>query len=119
MTTDEVIRVCAALASDKRLQVLEWLEDPTRHFPPQRDGDLEKDGVCSVFIADKLGVSKPTTSRHMRILTDAGLVVGKSQKGWTFYKLNRKGLTEASKAIEIQLGVSGRSRKSGQKGKRS
>ena len=47
--------VCSALANDKRLQILEWLKDPEAHFPPQRDGDLVKDGVCVLFIADKLG----------------------------------------------------------------
>jgi|GEM_PF-3141255 len=35
------------LASDKRLQILEWLRDPEAHFPPQQDGDLVTDGVCS------------------------------------------------------------------------
>jgi 2-methylisocitrate lyase-like PEP mutase family enzyme len=29
-----------ALASDKRLQILEWLRDPEAHFQPQHDGDL-------------------------------------------------------------------------------
>src|SRR5437773_2176341 len=28
-----------ALASERRLQVLEWLKDPTAHFPPQVDGN--------------------------------------------------------------------------------
>jgi DNA-binding transcriptional ArsR family regulator len=46
-----------ALANDKRLLVLEWLRDLEAQFPPQRDGDLISDGVCSLFIADKLGVS--------------------------------------------------------------
>ena len=36
----------AALASPKRLQILEWLKDPRANFPPQRDGDLVEDGVC-------------------------------------------------------------------------
>ncbi|WP_203217337.1 hypothetical protein [Nocardia arthritidis] len=44
-----------ALANDKRLQILDWLRDPVSHFPPQRDGDLVEDGVCSLFIAEKLG----------------------------------------------------------------
>ena len=51
-----------ALASERRLQVLEWLKDPIAHFPPQVDGDLVEDGVCGVLIADKLGVSQPTAS---------------------------------------------------------
>ena len=104
MTAEEVLRVCRALASDKRLQVLEWLADPTAHFPPQRDGDLEEDGVCAVFIAEKLGVSPPTTSRHMKILSDTGLVRAKAQKGWTFYRLAPAGMARASAAVSARLG---------------
>ena len=64
--------VFAALASDKRLQVLEWLKDPRAHFPPQKDGDLVKDGVCVVFIARKLGVAQPTATTHLQTLARAG-----------------------------------------------
>jgi ArsR family transcriptional regulator len=56
------------------------------HFPPQADGDLRKDGVCGLFIAEKLGLSQPTASEHLRILTQAGLVRAKRIKQWTFYK---------------------------------
>jgi len=103
VSTEQVIRVCAALASDKRLKILEWLADPTRHFPPQRDGDLVEDGVCAVFIAEKLGVSQPTTSRHMKILLDAGLVRAKPQKGWTFFRLDPDGLAQAGEAVSARL----------------
>ena len=75
-----------ALASERRLQILEWLKDPRRHFRPQVDGDLVKDGVCGVLIAEKLGVSQPTVSEHMKVLTQAGLVRAKRIKQWTFYK---------------------------------
>jgi DNA-binding transcriptional ArsR family regulator len=103
MNTTEVIKVCSALASDKRLQVLEWLANPTAHFPPQRDGDLIEDGVCAVFIAEKLGITPPTTSRHMGILVDAGLVKAKAQKGWTFYRLDPAGMARASTAVNSRL----------------
>ena len=53
----EIVDVLRALASPKRLHILEWLRDPVAHFPPQRDGDLVDDGVCVTFIADKLGVA--------------------------------------------------------------
>jgi DNA-binding transcriptional ArsR family regulator len=84
--------VFRALANDRRLQILDWLRDPRRHFPPQVDGDLIRDGVCAVFIADKLGVSAPTLSEHMRVLTAAGLVKAKRAKGWTFYRRDELGL---------------------------
>jgi ArsR family transcriptional regulator len=75
-----------ALANDKRLQILEWLKRPTKHFPPQRDGDLIKDGVCGVLIARKLQISQPTVSEHLKILSQAKLLKTKRLKGWTFYK---------------------------------
>jgi ArsR family transcriptional regulator len=45
-----------------------------------------RDGVCAALLADKLGVSQPALSEHMRILVDAGLVRAKRIKQWTFYK---------------------------------
>lgn len=75
-----------ALANDKRLLVLEWLRDPEAHFPPQRDGDLARDGVCAQFIADKLGVTQPTCGEHLRVLSRAGLIRGKKIKQWVFYQ---------------------------------
>jgi ArsR family transcriptional regulator len=80
------IEVLKALGNEKRLAILGWLKDPVAHFPPQRDGDLVEDGVCGVFIAEKLGVSQPTASEHLRLLTAAGLVTAKKIKQWTFYR---------------------------------
>ena len=67
-------KIARALASDRRILILQWLKHPRRHFPPQVDGDLVRDGVCGVRIAEKLGVSQPTASEHLRILSDAGLL---------------------------------------------
>src|SRR5207247_9601010 len=80
------VDVVKALASEKRLQILHWLKAPRRHRPRQVDGDLVRDGGCGVFIADKLGVSQPTASEHLRILVHAGLVRPTRIKQWTFYK---------------------------------
>jgi ArsR family transcriptional regulator len=81
-----VAEVFRALASPKRLQILEWLRDPVANFPPQRDGDLVDDGVCVIFIADKLGVTQPTATAHLQALARAGLVTSKRVGQWTFYK---------------------------------
>lgn len=86
--------VLKALANDKRLLILEWLRDPERHFPPQRDGDLVRDGVCSLFIAQKLGVSQPTCGEHLRVLSQAGLVRGKKVKQWVFYQRDEDRIAE-------------------------
>ena len=92
-----------ALANDRRLQILEWLKDPERHFPPQVEGDLVKDGVCGVFIADKLGISQPTASEHLRVLTQAGLLTAKRIKQWTFYRRDEKQIREVKKAISAAV----------------
>ena len=75
-----------ALANDRRLQILEWLRNPKANFPPQIDGDLVKDGVCGLNIAEKLGVSQPTASEHLRILVQAGFLKPRRIKQWTFYR---------------------------------
>jgi len=92
-----------ALANDRRLQILEWLKDPTAHFPPQVDGDLLKDGVCGLNIAHKLRVTQPTASEHLKVLSQAGLIHSKKIKQWTFYRRNEPGIKQLKKSIATQL----------------
>jgi len=99
MTAD----VFRALASEKRLQILEWLKDPRAHFPEQVDGDLVDDGVCGIFIAEKLGVSQPTASVHLKIMTGADLLTAKKIKQWTFYKRNEKGIRAVKATLAKSL----------------
>jgi DNA-binding transcriptional ArsR family regulator len=96
MTNPTALR---ALANEKRLMILEWLKEPTKHFPSQVDGDLEDDGVCSVFIADKLRVSQPTASEHLKLLVQAGLLRPKRIKQWTFYRRDEKRIRELKKEL--------------------
>ena len=88
-----------ALANDKRLLILEWLRDPERHFPPQRDGDLIRDGVCSLSIAGKLGVSQPTCGEHLKVLARAGLVRGTRIRQWVFYRRDEERIAQAKKML--------------------
>jgi DNA-binding transcriptional ArsR family regulator len=98
-----VLDVLKALANEKRLAILDWLRDPERHFPPQRDGDLVEDGVCSVFIADKLGVSQPTASEHLKLLTAAGLLRAKRTRQWTFYRRDEERIAEVKQMFQEGL----------------
>jgi DNA-binding transcriptional ArsR family regulator len=98
-----IVEAMRALASERRLQILEWLKEPTAHFPPQADGDLVADGVCGLLIAEKLGVSQPTLSEHLKILTRAGLIRPKRIKQWTFYKRDEARIDEIKQAIAAQV----------------
>ena len=92
-----------ALANDSRLEILRWLKDPRAEFPPQVEGDLVRDGVCGIFIAQKLGVTPPTASEHLRILAGAGLIRARRIKQWTFYKRDEKRITEVKRAFRMAL----------------
>lgn len=88
-----------AISNERRLQILEWLKKPRANFRPQIDGDLVKDGVCAVLIAEKLGISQPTLSEHMRVLRHAKLVQSKRIKQWTFYKRNEARIKQIKRSI--------------------
>ena len=92
-----------ALANERRLLILEWLREPVAHFPPQVDGDLITDGVCGVLIAEKLGVSQPTASEHLKVLSQAGFLRSKRIKQWTFYKRDETFISELKKAIVASI----------------
>ena len=99
MTVD----VYRALANERRLLILEWLKDPRAHFPEQVDGDLVKDGVCGLLIAQKLGVSQPTASVHLKMMAGAGLLTSKRIKQWTFYKRDERALRALKTTIVKSL----------------
>ena len=100
MLSDVTLR---AIANERRLRILKWLKKPAKHFPRQVDGDLVEDGVCGVLIAEKLGVSQPTASEHLKILSQAGLIRGKRIKQWTFYRRNEAGIKQFRKMVREKL----------------
>ena len=100
MTADRVFR---ALANKNRIEILLWLQNPRRHFPPQVAGDLVRDGVCGCLIAEKLRVSHPTASEHLKVLSQAGLIRGKRIKQWTFYKRDESAIRKIKKTVFLNV----------------
>ena len=92
-----------AISNENRLQTLHWLTDPVSNFPPQEAGDLVADGVCVISIAEKLGVSQPTASEHLKVLANAGFVTGTKVKQWTFYRRNEAEITAFKDEIRGSL----------------
>lgn len=92
-----------ALASGKRMLILDWLKDPRAHFREQVDGDLVDDGVCGVLIAEKLGVTQPTLSEHIKVLVQARLLIPKKIKSWTFYRRNEVQIRAVKKTLASGL----------------
>src|SRR5216683_821923 len=98
-----ILDVAKAMANDRRLLILHWLKNPRAHFRRQVDGDLVRDGVCGLLIAQKLGVSQPTASEHLKVLTQAGLLRSRRIKQWTFYKRDEPSIRGIKSAIRAKL----------------
>ena len=46
-----------------------------------------------------MGVSQPTASEHLKVLTQAGLIRAKRIKQWTFYKRDEARIAEIKSEI--------------------
>jgi len=92
-----------AVASPVRLAILDYLKNPAAHFPAQVDGDFAIDGVCADFIREKLGIAAATASRHLTLLTDAGLLTATRKKGWTFYRRDDAAIQDFVRKLQTDL----------------
>jgi ArsR family transcriptional regulator len=103
LVDDDIETVLRALANDRRLLILQWLKRPKAHFRAQASGDLVADGVCGVLIAEKLGVSQPTVSEHLKVLSQARLLRSKRVRQWTFYKRDEARIAKIKRAIAARI----------------
>jgi len=56
-----------------------------------------------MLIAQKLGVSQPTASEHLKNLLRPGLVRAKRIKQWTFYKRDETSIRKVKQMIEERV----------------
>lgn len=84
-TMNDLLAKASALSNANRLQILEWLKNPKQHFGPEHPVD-EKEGVCGLYIAQKLGVSPATASVHLKVLAQAGFVRSLRIGKYTYFK---------------------------------
>ena len=71
----ELARGFAALADPARLRVLSLL------------ASAEAGEVCACDLVAPVGRSQPTVSHHLKVLTEAGLVVGDKRGRWVWYRI--------------------------------
>ncbi|MBV2144080.1 ArsR family transcriptional regulator [Falsochrobactrum sp. TDYN1] len=83
---DEVLK---ALANPVRLDILNWLKNPEKHFSAQHIS-VER-GVCAGQF-ERCGLSQSTVSGHLSVLVKAGLIVPHRVGQWTFYKRDEEAI---------------------------
>ncbi len=69
----ELIQVLKALADGRRLLIVKAL--------------LERTELCACQLVELLQVSGASTSRHLGLLTRAGIIVGRKEGRWVYYRL--------------------------------
>ncbi len=76
-------------ADERALLIAQFkaLSDPTR-FDIFRLVAAQHGPICACDIGDRLPVSQPTVSHHMKMLAEVGLVVASRRGIWTYYQLD-------------------------------
>ncbi|XLS28568.1 ArsR/SmtB family transcription factor [Flavobacteriaceae bacterium M23B6Z8] len=90
MNKEAILLINKALSNTTRLEILSWLKDPERHFPPHQELGHFREGVCGQFIKDKSGLSQPTISSYLAQMHQANLVIPTRIGKWTYFKRNEK-----------------------------
>lgn len=93
----EADAIFKALASSHRREILGMLSDC------EHEADktcCSPDELCACKIKERLGLSTSTTSHHMSVLTEAGLVTARKDGVWTYYTLQRGALATAADALK-------------------
>jgi DNA-binding transcriptional ArsR family regulator len=91
----DVVVALRALSNPMRLQMLAWLREPERHFPPEEAiADQLEVGVCVSHIQAKAGLAQSTVSAYLAELQRAGLVKATRVGKWTHYKRDEQRIAE-------------------------
>ncbi|AMS15787.1 MULTISPECIES: ArsR/SmtB family transcription factor [Pseudomonas] len=92
-----------ALASDIRMQMLEWLKDPEGNFPPQGHDAPKEIGICMTHLQHKAALSASSTSSHLAILQQAGLVEATRIGKWTYFRRNEAAIAAFAEQLKREL----------------
>lgn len=91
------LEVFKALSNKTRLQILQWLKEPEKHF------EVQEAGVCVGLIQKKAGLTQSTISEYLSILQRAGLVEATRVGQWTYYKRNEDAFRKLGELISNTL----------------
>ena len=74
-------RVFKAFCDENRLVILEMLQSGEK---------------CACVLLEKLNITQPTLSHHMKILVDSGIVSARKEGKWTHYSISAAGCENAA-----------------------
>lgn len=84
---DRTARQFKALADPARVKLLSLIASSP-------DGEL-----CVCNLTGPLGLSQPTVSHHLKVLTDAGFLERERRQSWAYFRVRRDTLDTVSRAL--------------------
>jgi ArsR family transcriptional regulator len=98
-----IVEISKVLSNTTRVNILKWLKDPESNFPPHKDIDHFRDGVCVGFIQDKTGLSQSTISTYLTSMQSAKLIIPTRHGKWTYYRRNEKVIAAYKETLSREL----------------
>jgi ArsR family transcriptional regulator len=96
--------VLDAAAAERLAAVLKALAEPTRLRLISLIAAHGADGqACVCDLTDPVGLSQPTVSHHLKVLTDAGLILREQRGRWAYYSLVPGALEAIAAALTGQV----------------
>lgn len=99
----EPVEIFKALSNESRLQILQWLKEPERHFVPHEGIDMRSTGVCVSQIQDKLKMTQSTASQYLSILLRAGLIKTERIGKYTYYKRDEDAIDKIVNSLKKEV----------------
>lgn len=78
-------RIFKAFCDENRLMILEMLQSGEK---------------CACVLLEKLDITQPTLSHHMRILVESSIVTPRKEGKWTYYSISENGSTYAVELLQ-------------------
>lgn len=85
MENKKVATMFKAFCDENRVQIL---------------GLLQGGEKCACKLLEEMQITQPTLSHHMKILCDAGIVIGRKEGKWMHYSISEDGVEVAIKYLE-------------------
>jgi len=83
-THPENTKVFMAFCDETRLEVLSMLQNGEK---------------CACVLLERVSVSQPTLSHHMKILVDSGVVNARKEGKWVYYSISEEGSKAAAELL--------------------
>jgi ArsR family transcriptional regulator len=80
-------------------RVFKALGDPTRVRLLSLIAAADGGQACICDLTGPVGLSQPTVSHHMKLLTDAGLISRQQRGKWAYYQVIDEALTAVARAL--------------------